>query len=147
MGDDSYSSRIPYADGPITALAVYCSDGRIGAHVDDFIGAGLDLARCDRMAIPGGPVQLARDEDPGPLEGVAFLAKAHAVEHIVLIAHESCAYYAQVLGLADDAIEPAQRADLRRAAGTVRETTGVERVSTYLARPDGSEMCFIPVGD
>jgi hypothetical protein len=34
--------------------AVYCSDGRYGEEMDDFLHNGLGLPRYDRVAIPGG---------------------------------------------------------------------------------------------
>ena len=36
------------------AAAVYCSDGRYGEHMDDFLHNCLGLPRYDRVAIPGG---------------------------------------------------------------------------------------------
>ena len=37
------------------AAAVYCSDGRFGEHVDDFLHNALKLPRYDRLAVPGVP--------------------------------------------------------------------------------------------
>ena len=55
----SFVSSLPYEAARIYAAAVYCSDGRIGDHVDDFLHNGLGLPRYDRVACPGGPVALS----------------------------------------------------------------------------------------
>src|SRR5215813_13902998 len=54
-----YESRLPYERTRIHAAAIYCSDGRIGEHFDDFLQSGLGLPRYDRVALPGGPACLA----------------------------------------------------------------------------------------
>ena len=50
---------VPFEEARISTAAVYCSDGRLGDQVEDFLHVGLGLTRFDRVAVPGGPVCLA----------------------------------------------------------------------------------------
>jgi hypothetical protein len=54
-----YESPVRFHENRIRAAAVYCSDGRFGEHVDDFLHNALKLPRCDRLAVPGGAACLA----------------------------------------------------------------------------------------
>lgn len=134
-----YPCSIPYEAERIHAAAIYCSDGRVGEHFDDFLTNGLDLPRYDRIALPGGPVCLAdRAEtqlaDHGIVDNLRFLIKAHELERVILIAHQGCAFYAQRLELHLDEMENIQRRDLAKAAAFVREQVGLTRVETFFAR-------------
>ena len=134
-----YESTHPYDKARIHAAAVYCSDGRVGEHFDDFLQNGLNLPRYDRVALPGGPACLAGHpqahlEEEGVMDELRFLVDAHALRRIVLIAHESCAFYVSRLDLKDRRLELVQRADLVRAAAVVRRVTGIESIEGYFAR-------------
>src|SRR5437667_8415425 len=54
-----FESRIPFAAKRIGAAALYCSDGRFGEAMDEFLHEGLELPRYDRLAVPGGAGCLA----------------------------------------------------------------------------------------
>ena len=74
----AYTSSVMYEPERIHAAAIYCSDGRVGEHFDDFLTNGLELPRYDRIALPGGPACLAcRDEtkldDGGIIANLRFL--------------------------------------------------------------------------
>lgn len=143
-----YESRIVYNPKRIHGAAIYCSDGRVGEHFDDFLFNGLRLPRYDRVALPGGPACLAgHDAAHEELRGVAdelrFLVDAHELDRIILIQHAGCAFYRVRLGIDDDgAIEARQRRDLVQAAGTVREMTGIANVEAYYARPIQDRVNF-----
>ena len=135
----TYESRIPYERNRIRAGAIYCSDGRIGEHFDDFLQNGLGLPRYDRIALPGGPACLpghpqAHLEEQGVMDELDFLAKVHGLKRIVLIAHDGCAFYSSRLELKDRKLELVQRADLVRAAAYLQRVTGIEQVEAYFAR-------------
>jgi hypothetical protein len=49
----------PFEAQRIAAAAVYCSDGRFGEQMDEFLHTALRLPRYDRVAIPGGAACLA----------------------------------------------------------------------------------------
>lgn len=141
-----YESRVPYDSQRIHAAAIYCSDGRVGEHFDDFLQNGLSLPRYDRIALPGGAACLAGHpqahlEEQGVVDELQFLVKVHAIKRVVLIAHARCAFYTERLELADPRLELVQRADLVRAAAFVHRVTGVQNIEGYFARlVDGRVM-------
>ncbi len=133
-----YESGIAYEHARIRAAAIYCSDGRVGEHFDDFLQNGLGLPRYDRVALPGGAACLAGHpqahlEEQGVVDELKFLVEAHGLRRVVLVAHEGCAFYAQRLELRDRRLELVQRADLVRAAAVVRRVTGIDAVEGYFA--------------
>ena len=135
----TYESIIPYEAARIRAAALYCSDGRMGEHFDDFLHNGLSLPRYDRVSLPGGPACLAGHpqahlEEQGVVDELKFLVEVHGLKRVVLIAHEGCAFYATRLELKDRRLELVQRADLVRAAAFVRRVTCIDAVEAYFAR-------------
>ena len=145
-----FQSTIPYEAGRIRAAAMYCSDGRFGEQIDDFLHNGLSLPRYDRVAIPGGPACLSDDlrtflEGRDAEEKLSFLVNAHDLQTVVLIAHAGCAYYLQRLQVSADAVERSQRRDLAKAIERVARMKKGLRVDAYLAQPVGSVMRFDPL--
>ena len=143
----SFVSALPYEAARIYAAAVYCSDGRIGDHVDDFLHNGLGLPRYDRVACPGGPVALSGRfqafwDARGIEEQVRFLGQVHDVKTVVLISHANCAYYLKRLSIPPNQVDEAQREDLRKATDTVRRLVPMTEVKRYMAHVNGSEMRF-----
>lgn len=134
-----FESRIAYEHARIRAAAIYCSDGRVGEHFDDFLQNGLMLPRYDRVALPGGAACLAGHpqahlEEHGVIDELKFLVEVHQLKRIVLIGHEGCAFYSSRLDLKDRRMELVQKADLVRAAASVRRVTGLDLVEGYFAR-------------
>lgn len=145
-----YESALPYVASRVHAAAIYCSDGRVGEHFDDFLQKGLSLPRYDRVALPGGPACLAGHpqahlEEQGVVDELQFLVEAHGLKRIVLIAHQGCAFYEGRLELDGRRLELVQRADLVRAAAVVRRVTGVDAVEGYFARLAEHAIRFEPV--
>lgn len=151
MPDADFRSLIRYDPERTHAAAVYCSDGRVGEHFDDFLQNGLNLPRYDRVALPGGPACLAGHsqahlEEQGVMDELHFLAQVHKLSRVVLIAHSSCAFYTNRLELADPRLELVQRADLVRAAAIVHRVTGIDRIEGFFARLDpAGKITFEPV--
>src|SRR6185295_6253163 len=90
-----FVSPIPFVTERIGAAAIYCSDGRYGAIMDDFFHETLLMPHYDRVAIPGGPASLAGHllamRERSALERqVKFLIEAHELTRIVMIAHQDC---------------------------------------------------------
>jgi hypothetical protein len=142
-----YESRLPYNAARIRAAAVYCSDGRIGEHFDDFLQNGLGLPRYDRVALPGGPACLgghpqAHLEQQGVVDELQFLVEVHGLQRIVLIAHQACAFYGTRLELTEPRLELVQRADLVRAAAFVHRVTGLDKIEGYFARLGEGKIRF-----
>ena len=99
-----YQCKLPFEASRIQAAAIYCSDGRFGEHMDDFLHNALKLPRYDRLTIPGGVACLGghfrsfREED-ALLAHLRFLIAVHRLRRVVLIAHEECAFYSEGLHL------------------------------------------------
>ncbi len=134
-----YSSSLRYEHSRIHAAALYCSDGRIGEHFDDFLQNGLNLPRYDRLCLPGGPACLAGHpqallEEQGIVDELQFLVQVHKLKRVVLIAHQGCAFYSSRLDLKEPRLELVQRADLVRAAAYVARVTGLDAIDAYFAR-------------
>lgn len=147
----TYSSSIPYIVHRLRAAAIYCSDGRVGAHFDDFLQTGLDLPHYDRVALPGGAACLA-DHDAAHVqqasvaEELKFLVEVHELERVVLIAHQGCGFYKAALKLPDGLLEGQQRSDLATAARAVRDLTGIDKVEGWFLRvSDDGAVSFEPV--
>lgn len=138
----TYASPLAYEEARIGAAALYCSDGRLGEHVDDFLHRGLALPRYDRLVCPGGPVALAGRllafwECQGVEHQLRYLARSHGLRKVVLVAHQGCGYYAQRLGLPAAGIEAEQRRDLEVAAAAVTRL-GLEPLAFFARRtPEG----------
>jgi hypothetical protein len=146
----TFRSALPYDAARIHAAAVYCSDGRIGEHFDDFLQSGLGLPRYDRVALPGGPACLAgydeaKVEQVGIVDELKFLIDAHGLTRVVLIQHEHCAFYTTRLRVAQKQLEHLQRADLVRAAYFIRHVTALSNVDAYFARRNDKAIEFEPV--
>jgi hypothetical protein len=133
-----FISPLTLGDQPIRAAAVYCSDGRFAPHFEAFLDHTLGPVLCDRLAVPGGPASL-RDgpglpaDSRGIREQLAFLVRAHAVERVILIAHEPCAFYRERLGVPDEAQGPRQARDLYEAARFVATLASL-RVDLHTAQ-------------
>lgn len=145
-----YQSKLPYDPRRIRAAALYCSDGRIGEHFDDFLQQGLSLPRYDRLCLPGGPACLAGHpeallEEQGIVDELKFLVEVHKLRKVVLIAHQGCAFYTTRLALKDPRLELVQRADLVRAAAFVHRVTGLGDIAGYFARLVNKRVRFEPI--
>jgi hypothetical protein len=143
----SYECRLRYEASRIHAAALYCSDGRLGEHFDDFLQNGLMLPRYDRLCLPGGPGCLAGHpqahlEEQGVVDELQFLVEVHKLNRIVLIAHQGCAFYGTRLELKEPRLELLQRADLVRAAAFVHRVTGLGSIEGYFARIDEGRVIF-----
>lgn len=150
MCQNNYISQIPYQHARIHAAAMYCSDGRVGEHFDDFMQTGLALPRYDRLALPGGPACLAgyteaRLEEEGVIDELRFLVSAHNLSRIVLIQHQDCAFYKARLKVREQSMEQLQKADLVRAAYTIRHWVKLDQIEGYFLRKTESGIIFEPV--
>ncbi|HYE02862.1 MAG TPA: carbonic anhydrase [Phycisphaerales bacterium] len=145
-----YTAQLRYEPARIHAAAVYCSDGRVGEHFDDFLQNGLGLPRYDRVSLPGGPACLAGHpqallEEKGVVDELHFLVEVHKLTRLILIAHQACAFYTNRLDLKEPRLELVQRADLVRAAAYVHRVTGLARIDAFFARIVEDRVCFEPV--
>ena len=142
----TFMSTVPFEAERIGAAAVYCSDGRYGDQMDEFLHRALGFPRYDRVAAPGGPACVAGHaaaiRDQGAMEKqLRFLIAAHDLHRVVFIAHQDCAFYAH-LKLWGTTIEQQQRLDLAKSARLVREFAADLTVEAYFARRVGGKVRF-----
>jgi hypothetical protein len=141
-----FTSKHAFEARRIAAAAVYCSDGRFGEQMDEFLHVSLELPRYDRVAIPGGAACLAGHvkgfHDRNSLEPqLKFLIREHGLKKVVLIAHDGCAFYKDMWTGIHSTVEQ-QADDLKRAADVIRQwNTGVE-ISAYFARKVDGRVAF-----
>ena len=145
----TFVSDIPFEAERIGAAAVYCSDGRYGDQIDEFLHAGLGFPRYDRVAVPGGAAALADHmivmRERAALERqVKFLVEAHALRRVVLIAHQDCAFY-HLVRIRAGSLEQQQVEDLARAADRIRGFAPGLAVDGYFALKMAGRVWFEPV--
>lgn len=137
----AYESSVRFDENRIHAAAVYCSDGRFGESCDDFLHHALQLARYDRLALPGGAACLgghflAYREEEALLDQLRFLIRVHALERVVLIAHQDCAFYTERLHVSPQKIEAQQRQDMQTAIERIHSLARNLPVHAFFARKD-----------
>ena len=134
-----YTSSVPFDPERIGAVAVYCSDGRFGDQFDDLLHNALKFPRYDRLAVPGGAACLANHfatyrEEHGVVEQLKFLVDVHGLKHVVLIAHEGCAFYTHRLQVSPLQLESQQQEDMRKAMRRVHSISHRLIVHAFFAR-------------
>jgi hypothetical protein len=145
-----FPSTIPFDEDRIRAASVYCSDGRFGEQMDEFLHQGLKLPRYDRLAVPGGPacfsglLSVFWEGHSGERQ-LDFLCRVHGLERLVLIAHEGCAFYREWLKVRPEDLMARQRDDIARAAARLARAEPDLAVEGYLARRNGKQIWFEPV--
>ena len=141
-----YTATLPFDTDRIGAAAVYCSDGRYGEQMDQFLHEALELPRYDRVAVPGGAGCLAGHAtyERSALERqLRFLIEAHALTRVVLIAHHDCGFYKHRVRLPAGRSIPEQQAiDLKKAADEIRFWCPGVEVEAYFANPAGGRVTF-----
>ena len=141
-----YVAQGPFEAQRIGAAAIYCSDGRYGEQMDEFLHQSLGLPRYDRIAVPGGAGCLgdhthAFTEASSLERQLRFLIEAHELKRIVLIAHHQCAFYHHAwLGM--QTLKERQAADLERAANKIRMWYRNMEVDAYFANPINNRVTF-----
>ena len=146
-GHSVYQSAVPFDTNRIQAVVIYCSDGRFGEQIDEFLQQKLQLPRYNRLAVPGGPACLAEHcsayrHDEGVMEFLKFLISVHQIRRVVLIAHQNCAFYLDYLKVHSIDILERQRDDLRRAVRRVQTIAPNAVVESYFARLEDDQVSF-----
>jgi hypothetical protein len=142
----SYVSRVPFDENRVGAAAVYCSDGRFGEQMDEFLHTSLGLPRYDRVAVPGGAACLAGHlmvyhEKNAMEQQLGFLIQSHSLNRVVLIAHENCGFY-RGLWTGGKSVEQQQAEDLEKAAEQIRSRSPGVVVEAYFARRVEGRVAF-----
>jgi len=142
----AFAAETPFDERRVGAAAVYCSDGRFGEQMDEFLHHGLALPRYDRLALPGGAACLAGHAcayhaKQALRDQLGFLIREHGLTRVVLIAHEGCAFYKDLwLGLRT--MKEQQAVDLERAAAAIRSANPQVEVEVYFARRADGKVAF-----
>jgi hypothetical protein len=153
MNTEHFTSDLSFVHERIGAAAIYCSDGRFGEMMDDFLHNRLGLPHYDRLAIPGGAAclaghMLAMRERSALDRQIKFLIDNHGLSRVVLIAHQDCIFYKHNVHpskLRQAPLEQLQAADLAAVAKLLREFRRDLEVDAYFARRDGESVTFEPV--
>lgn len=145
-----FNSSIDFDPARIRAASIYCSDGRFGEQMDEFLHQGLRLPRYDRLAVPGGPACLSGAlsvfwESHSAERQLDFLCHVHKLERLIMIAHEGCAFYLEWLKVKPEEFAARQLEDVKRAATRVRQTQPTLKVEAYLARRQDAQIWFEPI--
>lgn len=148
-----YTSPLPFIHERIGAAAIYCSDGRYGEAMDEFLHDCLGLPHYDRVAIPGGAAclaghMLAMRERSALDRQLKFLVESHGLSRVVLIAHQDCGFYKHNVHPAkfrQTPLEQLQFADLTAVAAALRGIHRDLEVDAYFARRLEEGIRFDPV--
>jgi hypothetical protein len=146
--DPLFVSSGPFEPERVHAVAIYCSDGRYGDHIDQFLHLHLGLPNYDRLAIAGGPAWLTYRSSASLIQygmvrdQLDFLVEAHVLRRAVLIAHYGCAYYLRRYARDPDSVLSTQIQDLHDAAETMRTWYRALQVEIYLARAADGRVQF-----
>ena len=103
-------------------LAVICSDERFVRPTLKFLDAEINIDSCDLIVLPGGP-EFISNWEPGMIDRMDLLVKAHEIKEIVLISHEDCGYYNKCYsGSAKDIITEKLLDDHKAAVKKLKES-------------------------
>jgi hypothetical protein len=146
-----YESKIPFDAARVGAAALYCSDGRFGEQMDEYLHQSCGWPRYDRLAIPGGPATLSGEisvlwEESFLRKHLEFLVRAHDLKRLALIAHEGCAFYQHWLHLPPESIQQRQIQDLQQAQEQLRLSLPALQVRTLFARNRKGRVQFFDIG-
>src|SRR5262245_1175701 len=145
-----FISTIGWDQARIRAASIYCSDGRFGEQMDEFLHQGLGLPRYDRLAVPGGPACLSGAlsvfwESHSAERQLDFLCHVHKLERLIMIQHEGCAFYLEWLKVKPEEFAARQLEDVKRAATRVRQAQPTLKVDAFLARRRDTQVWFEPI--
>ena len=148
-----YTSEFPFVHERIGAAAIYCSDGRYGEMMDDFLHNCLGLPHYDRVAVPGGAACLAGHmqamrERSAMERQLKFLIESHQLTRVVMIAHADCGFYKKNVHptkLRAHPLEELQFADLATVANYLRDYNRNLEIDAYFARRVEETVTFEPV--
>jgi len=121
-------------------IVLHCSDGRYTRAVA-LLMKELGHPRYDTVCLPGGPALLdmwsaTMVEVDVFRASTSFLIKAHEIKQAVLIAHDSCGFYARrYLGQGRGKIQKRQTKDLRSAGAWLQRAHSKLAVQLFVAQP------------
>ena len=143
----TFVARAPYDPSYPNALAIYCSDGRFTAAVEELLHH-LGHQRLDTLTLPGGAGLLNPWASGGSVlesqhlkRAAEMLIEKHGITEIVLLAHSGCGHYKHCCPhLSVDDMKTRQIADLAVAA-KVLDSPDL-KIHRYWLQPDGERVSF-----
>ncbi len=146
-----YESKAPFDVARVGAAALYCSDGRYGDQMDEYLHQGCGWPRYDRLAVPGGPAVLSGDmsvlwEESFIRKSLEYLVRSHQLKYLAMIAHEGCGFYRDWLHVPADRIQERQIQDMQRAQQRLGLTLPGLEVRILLARKQDGRVQLLDVG-
>jgi hypothetical protein len=154
-GPEAFTSTIPRYEGHATTLVVHCSQFDYQAQIDDFVRTGLQIPSFDRIAVPGGPQFFHEIRHLPKLRWsgtywTKFLLDRHNLEEVILIAHEACGWYKEILGIdtLPEVLRQRETHDLRESLGMAPRLLPQRKVSArifYAEVTSENYIRFVPV--
>jgi hypothetical protein len=151
MADEPvFRSQIRFNEERVGAAAIYCSDGRYGEQMDEFLHLACRWPRYDRIALPGGPAAWSGRlavlwEESTLRRHLEFLVRTHDLKRLALIAHQGCGFYREWLRVPPERIEEQQLADLQAARARIRHVVPGLEVHCFWARRQDGQVDFFGV--
>jgi len=140
-----YVAKIRRQDSANEAVVIHCSDHRFQQGFREFLSEGLDLGCYALLAIPGGG-HFSSMGDLLPkfakvgMQSVKFLVRRTGTDRIILIAHDDCLYFKEILQFffTEPDLHEKQLANLKRARRVLVEWFPRARVELYFAGADST---------
>ncbi len=140
-----YIATATRQDSANEAGVIHCSDHRFQKSFREFLSEGLGLGSYALLAIPGGG-HFSSMGDLLPkfakvgLQSVKFLVTRSGANRIILIAHDDCLYFKEILQFffTEPDLHGKQLANLKRARRVLLEWFPRARVELYFAGADST---------
>lgn len=140
-----YTANARRQDSDCDAVVIHCSDHRFQQGFREFLSEGLGLGSYAVLAIPGGG-HFSSMADLLPklakvgMQSLKFLVTRTGANRIVLIAHDDCLYFKEVLQFffTEPDLNEKQLANLKRARRVLLEWFPRARVELYFAGADST---------
>lgn len=140
-----YDATARRQDSVNEAVVIHCSDHRFQQGFREFLSEGLGLGSFALLAMPGGG-HFSSMGDLLPkfakvgLQSLKFLVTRSGANRIILIAHDDCLYFKEVLQFffTEPDLNGKQLANLKRARRVLLEWFPGARVELYFAGADST---------
>lgn len=140
-----YNATTRRQDSDCDAVVIHCSDHRFQQGFREFLSQGLGLGSYALLAIPGGG-HFGSMADMLPklakvgMQSLKFLVTRSGANRIILIAHDDCLYFKEVLQFffTEPDLNKKQTANLTRARRVLMERYPRVSVELYFAAADST---------
>lgn len=148
-----YIATATRQDSANEAVVIHCSDHRFQKGFREFLSEGLGLGSYALLAIPGGGHFCSMGEllpkfAKVGLQSLKFLVTRTGANRIILIAHDDCLYFKEILQFFFTEPDPHEKqlSNLKRARRVLLEWFPRARVELYFAAAGATgELRFVSV--